>query len=114
MHKLRKLGAGAEMKLPTTIRIGGHKFKVVELPADTDLHGECDVASHEFRLAKVFADDSQAADTILHEIMHGLWDQAHLVEGDSEERVVYVLAGGLIQVIRDNKTLFRQILKALK
>jgi hypothetical protein len=102
------------MKRPAHVHIGAFKYKIVDLPDGSDEYGECDDAAHELRLARSFASDAQEAETILHEIFHGIWNQGALEDGDKEERIVYVLSIGLAQAMKQNKTLFRAILKALK
>ena len=41
-------------------------------------------------------------DTLLHEILHGVWNEYNLQEGDDEERTVSTMATGLTQVFLDN------------
>ena len=100
------------MKLPANIRIGIHKYKIVK--AAIENHGELDDAALELRLTEHFASDAQEAETVLHEALHAIWNQCALEDGDNEERIIYAFSLRLADTMRQNKTLFRAILKALK
>jgi hypothetical protein len=100
------------MKLPAAVRIGIHKYKIVKAPIEN--HGELDDVSLELRLTEHFASDAQEAETVLHETLHALWNQSALQDGDDEERIIYAFSLKLADTMRQNKTLFRAILKALK
>lgn len=59
-----------------------------------------------FSTRSIVADDSQdgaeLADTLLHESMHGIWDQRKLGPRVREERAVTELSSGLMCLFRDN------------
>lgn len=59
-----------------------------------------------FSTRSIVADDSQdgaeLADTLLHEAMHGIWNQRKLGPRVREERAVTELSSGLVCLFRDN------------
>ena len=44
-------------------------------------------------------------DTLVHELLHGVWSVTHLSDEDKEERVVASIATGWLAVLRDNPEL---------
>jgi len=60
-----------------------------------------------------FASASRAAETLLHEIMHGVYWAYGIDDKDDEERVVSTMAAGLQQVWRDNPELMAWITEAV-
>jgi hypothetical protein len=55
--------------------------------------------------------NSESADTLLHEVLHCLWRAFDLGLEDEEEHIVSVLATGLTTVMRDNPQLFPALQK---
>lgn len=100
-------GVEVESELPESIRIGPYDYSVRPMDRieqlETGAMGMCD---EEFNVISL-AEDSQPihkAETLIHEILHGLWGAADLPnEGEvDEERIVTALAKGILQVARDN------------
>lgn len=52
---------------------------------------------------------TQSANTIVHEVLHAIWDGQALGKNPDEERIVTALANGLTQVMRDNPQLIDAI-----
>jgi hypothetical protein len=106
------------MKLPASARIAGYKCKITR--ADLIVNGEGDYGTFDYNTNEIeiaretdFASEEQEASTLLHEIIHGVLG-IYKIKVPDEEEMVEKLETALIQVLRDNKTLFRAILKALK
>ena len=106
------------MKLPATIRIAGYKCKVKRIAFEPDAEGfgswgTFDTDTHEIEIVQSdqFSDDALIASTVLHELVHGI---NHIYDLPDDEAAVRKMETALVQVLRDNKTLIRSILKALK
>lgn len=87
----------AELK---QLKIGRRVFRVVHqhLPKD---HGTIIFNTNILRLDDP-APPFRRADTIIHEVLHGLWQYHGLPQRPTEERAVTALAQGLATVFRDN------------
>ncbi len=98
-----------------TIRIGGVDFEVrsnPELSIAADACGRISVNVSRIEVEPSMSQQHQAQ-TILHEIVHGIIRISRLGDAlqnsDDEDRFVDGLAYGLLQVIRDNPELIREI-----
>jgi hypothetical protein len=105
------------MKLPATVRVGPFKFKLVRTNADDK--NECgyfDATTREIGLAKPedWVSEDEEASTLIHElghaIMHVHWRGSELDSEELQEKLELIIT----QICRDNKSLVRAILKALK
>lgn len=107
------------MKLPPTVKIGPYSGKVTrreKLVVDGDeCFGSSDLNSLEIEIAtsEEFASEALEASTFLHEALHLLL-HVHKINVPDEEDTVGRLEITLLQFLKDNKTLMRSILKALK
>lgn len=106
------------MKLPAKVRIAGYDCKIVRSRdvLDTDgQYGGFDPNEHAISLAEPdqFANEQLEAGTAIHELVHAML-ALYNVKSPDEESLVEMLETALVQVLRDNKTLIRAILKALK
>lgn len=102
--------------LPKTLRIGYAVYRVQELPPDEKCEGDHDCAEQLIRVRTKDRSQSFAANTLIHEILHGLFYHGGLREvqrkaPNLEEQIVNNLANGLSQVMRDNPDAMRRILK---
>lgn len=61
-------------------------------------------------------DEVQAADTVVHELFHGIFHSPNLLELERalEEKIIKVLSPGIIQVFRDNPELILWLLEKAK
>jgi hypothetical protein len=106
------------MKLPATIRIGPYRCKVTRHRPEYDAEGfaawgtfDTDTFEIEIAESDCFNDETLIASTVLHEMIHGI----NMIYGlPDDEATVRKLETALAQILKDNKTLFRTILKALK
>lgn len=98
------------------VRIGPYDFDIVEMDKlnTKEFYGLYVPESQEIQLTPVFASKQRWAETLLHEILHGVMDTQNIGLKDEEERVVRGVSLGLSQVIRDNQKLFTEIVRALK
>jgi len=101
-----------------SVRIGPHKFELVYVDKvdEDDSWGHYSQGDQAIKLSNaLLPEGSKWAEILIHEILHGLADQAEMFDEDKiEEKTVKVFAVGVTQVLKDNKTLIRAILKALK
>jgi hypothetical protein len=106
------------MKLPASIRIGPYKCKVSRPRLVYDAEGFAnwgtfDTNTYEIEIvdSEDFKDDVLIASTAVHEIVHGI----NCIYGlPDDEETVRKQETAWMQVFKDNKTLIRAILKALK
>lgn len=104
------------MKLPASVRIGPYKFKLIRTNrADHDEAGYFLSDKREIGLAKPedFGAEDEEASTLIHEIGHAVVD-VYWPEIQEDEELVSRLELIITQILRDNKTLARIVLKALK
>lgn len=99
--------------LPDSILIGPYTIRIekVEKIGNEDLYyGE--FVAHEQRIAIILKHPSKlrAADTLLHEILHAIWNFGHAT--GEEEQTVGAMATGLMQVFKDNPALLSWIGRA--
>lgn len=104
------------MKLPESVRIGPYKFKLIRTNrADHDEAGYFLSGSREIGVAKPedFGAEDEEAATIIHELSHAVVD-VYWPQIEDDEEIASKLDLIITQILRDNKTLVRSILKALK
>ena len=102
--------------LPTSIKIGHTVLKVKRMTDKESHYGEMRGKYEPYKQTILVWEDllpSDAAETMLHEILHACWRNVSLT-GDVEENAVSVLAEGLAQVIRDNPDVVKCLVKFLK
>lgn len=100
--------------LPDKIRILHRDYKVRERDAKehitTNKLAEIDFVNGE--ISYVDLGGSEVVDSIIHEVLHGLFRAFDLTDDiDEEEHLVSTLATGLTTVLRDNPDLFRELQK---
>lgn len=103
---------------PETIRIGPypHRITVKAIAPDGDSSVFGEFSSKRLEITINSGDhpsDDHVADTLLHEILHGLFAYSGL-ELKAEELICTYLGTGLMQVFRDNPKLVAWLTKALK
>jgi hypothetical protein len=103
---------------PKSIRIGPFTIPVFikDMPKDEEgriLFGLYTPASS-IELNTTAPNAIHAADTMLHEVLHGVYGNAGLGPMSQEEQVVSAIATGLTQVLRDNPKLVAWLTKALR
>ena len=106
------------IKWPTTVRVGYKTYRV-EFPIRVDHQDSLGEAAHSIGRIRVQAgmNDEETANTLLHEVLHGLvWqavDGCSLLTSAQEELVVRTFANGLCAAMRDNPQLMPTIQRAL-
>lgn len=100
------------MGMPSTVKIGAHTFKVVELSimqgSEKGRYGESAFQSLEIRIVTSHP-KTRVGETLLHEIFHALFWQYGIEKGDEEERVVTALSSAIAMVWNDNPLMFEFI-----
>jgi hypothetical protein len=100
----------SKAKIPDSLKIGHKTFPIEMAPAIGKFRnlGYVHSKSGDFHL-----DPNQPMDelveTVIHEGIHVIWDQACLEPGDSEERIVSVTANGLTTLFSRNPDLLKWI-----
>lgn len=96
---------------PTHVRVMGRNYALLYDNDNPDQAGECRTEEHEISIS-----DGQPpveeADTVLHEIMHALWQHLDIGHRRIEEQVIRKMATGLTQVFQDNPALVQYLVDA--
>jgi hypothetical protein len=92
----------------TTVKVGPFDFKVVEIERSEDW-GFYDPVKMEIAVQSD-CHKHVKAETLVHEILHAIWDVYSVKKGDGEERIITAMAMGVSACIRDNPDFWRAIL----
>ena len=98
--------------VPDTVKIlhKVFKLKVREPVFGDDKLGEFDRVKSEINYVPLLG--SETVDTIIHELLHGVFSAFYLsnqMEQEEEEQIVSLLATGLTTIMKDNPTLFKSL-----
>jgi hypothetical protein len=94
----------ATHRLPDKIKIGPYDIalkRMTHQEAGAD-YGQFCSRTQSIGLCEDFPSSFMEADTLMHEILHGIWWERDMRAKDGEERIVAEFSGGLTQVLRDN------------
>lgn len=100
------------MKIPKTLKIGGHTYQVVVTSNLAERDGNAGATNAMLNLIRL--DDtypvSRQEETLLHEVLHAVFHQMGMNEfpelQQRQEYIVNTMANGLYQVLKDNKLAF--------
>jgi hypothetical protein len=102
--------------LPKKLRIGGRTYKIMSWQAKeaatAGKFAECDKVNKIIRVDESWG-EVEAAASLLHEILHAVFEEYVMKPDDDEERTVTTMEKGLIQVIKDNPKLWEYIGESL-
>jgi hypothetical protein len=91
--------------LPEAVKIGYRTFRIEDwepgAAATKARFGECDTNAGVIRISRMFG-AAKAANTLLHEILHGCYAVFCIDAEDDEEQTVSAVANALSTVWRDN------------
>ena len=103
--------------LPGPIKVDEFYFEIVLMNPkdgnDLDRYGESSMAQKIIRIDESYG-PRQAAETLIHELLHVLFKRRSLQKEDAEERIVVQLSTGLSAILHDNPTLGPWLLRSLK
>lgn len=101
-----KFAAAMVTRLPPTVRIGLHEFRITKLSAQKAAsdrrYGSCSTTEQEITLQEWFPTRYKAVETFLHELSHAIYWVQGVDDGDKEERTVNLFATGWAAFHRDN------------
>ena len=96
------------IKLPKVIKVGGFDIEVKPLENLESLahgiNGHFSAIEHVIRIDRTLP-KLKLMDTLLHEVLHAIYNVGNISDEDEEERIVSIMASGLTQVLRDNPKL---------
>lgn len=99
-------------RLPETVKILHRTYTLTErtMKEQATSPGIAHIDTLSGEIKYMHTDATDTVDSVLHEVLHGLWYMFDL-DGDQEveEHVVKVLATGLTCVMKDNPVLFRKL-----
>lgn len=104
--------------LPKSVRILGSRTKVRESRelishGDHLCLGRCDMDKHTIEVVIGQSDDVTEQQTMLHEIMHAIIQEAGLgfmYEGEQQEHIVATLSVHLLAVMKENRRVMQYLL----
>ena len=90
--------------IPKQIKVAGHVYKIQLMNKawanDASRWGQCDCDEMIIRLAKGMR-GSRRAETLLHEVLHAVYNVYNVGSARTEEDIVTLLSTGLHQVLVD-------------
>lgn len=91
-----------------TINIAGINYTVESFETDVDrnLMGRLAYDTAQIYIRKDLPVDKKY-ETLLHEVMHAVYMNTGLQQGDEEEKIVTALSSGIYQFLKDNKDVWR-------
>jgi hypothetical protein len=103
-------------KRPSKVRIGGHTYKVADWArGDADsAHADAEILPG-LSLIKIKVGQTpyNEGNSVLHEVLHAIWDDL-VLPPEGEEKLVTALSNGLCQVVVNNPTLFVWLAERLR
>jgi hypothetical protein len=95
-----------------TVKIGHVRYKIfraLQVDDDCNAVGIIKHCSGEIGISTKLTSEDAEAHTIMHEVLHGLYQNAGVKKHD--ERTIEVISGMLIRLIQDNPKLIEAIQK---
>ena len=103
------------MKIPKSIRISGIDYAVKQVDdlnnGTNMLNGRIDYLESEIYLNRKYGHQNKCV-TLLHEIIHGILHHSNIDLGETEEKIIDILAYGIYQVLQDNGRKFFDIVES--
>ena len=97
------------MKRPARVRVLGKQFQIDFVPGDhknlEEAYGLCDSDEQRIWIKEGQPLESEQ-DTVLHEVLHAVESAMNM---DLDDKIIHLLATGLLAVIRDNPTFVRYL-----
>jgi hypothetical protein len=107
--------AGAPMQkepMPYSVRVADRTYRIEVwdpvLARQAGANGRCSIVERLIQIDTSYG-DYQAASTLIHEILHAIYEEYNIDWNDGEERTVRSLERGLMQVFLDNPDLLHFI-----
>jgi hypothetical protein len=103
------------IELPSKVKVGTYTYSVAPVSERLgDDVGDMDTQALTIRVYTKDQSDVQVLGTLLHEILHAIWQTRALPKRPDEERVVENFEHGLVQLFQDNPKLLTLLKKGLK
>ena len=110
------------MRLPDSVQVGPHKIDIFQTPEISEYFGKFHYAKNLIELTTDGVSDSIIGDTLMHEILHVIWNQTQMNAllgipeptddtPDREEAAIHVLGAQLFQLLRQNPKLVKFIIQ---
>ena len=99
-----------------SIRVGPFDVEITPLEGkdrDNNLGTFCDTQLR-ISLREAYNNPQQEAETLLHELMHAIYEVMGIRSKDGEERIISQMSLGMAMVMRDNPDLMRWLQEKLK
>ena len=102
--------------LPKRLRLGSqtYRIKIVSFPTEKRVWGEFDSDEHLIKLSPAMPTRERLVETVLHELLHGVWATRNIADETKEESAVSDLAPGLLCLFRDNPRFLSWLRRAIR
>ena len=104
--------------IPSPIKIGVNRYavEVVDIidPNDNDCCAIIEPETQIIKLVRSHTTAMRVVGSLLHEVLHGIWDDRGLPNKPDEERVILQLESGLVQLFHDNPKLLTWIKRGIR
>jgi hypothetical protein len=102
--------------IPKGVRFGAHTYSITKqvIPDHKDSWATIDIHKHEVTIETRTPNGAKLAESVIHEFLHGIWNERQLAATAKEEDAVQHLACGLVALFLDNPWLLRWLTKALR
>jgi len=101
------------MDIPEQVKVGAFDYSIDEEEPSSMEGLDGHLVGYRIRVARGQS-PLPLADTVLHEVMHAIWRDRCLEDGDAEERTVGALTTGLVGVLRDNPDFVKWLVQQVK
>jgi hypothetical protein len=105
--------------IPSEIKVGTLTYKIEVVFGLLDEEGKevsgiCVFETQTIKIDGVAPSKAWVVDTLLHELLHAVWNERGLPKKANEERAVKTLGTGLLGLFQDNPKLLTWIKKGLR
>jgi hypothetical protein len=117
MAKSKRSNANALMRqLPTSMRFGAHEYALEKgtIPEHERSWGKINTDLHMITIDIDVPNGKRLAETVLHEILHGIWSDRYLPSNAPEEQIIEQLSAGIIAMFIDNPWMLTWLSRALR
>lgn len=101
------------MQIPDKVKIGWREYLIQKYGARRNtngdlLCGEIDYVKHTIYLNNEYSEEQMKV-TLLHEIMHGIFNREGHTDWRENEDLIDAIAEGLFELLKDNPELFKEV-----
>lgn len=103
--------------IPKTVKVLYKNYDLIQRQSTDEILSNGSYGTHYPVLSKIewvkHSKPEDNVDTIIHELLHAVFDLFRIKENDTEEEIVTKLSTGMTTLMKDNKKLFYALLDML-